>query len=139
MMLTANTAQEVGVTDRTDPRQSLEGGIQYLRNMQNKIPDRIEEPHRTLFALAAYNIGYAHLEDARILTQRAGMDPDDWFQVEVFLAKLNNPSIAHELRYGNADGITAVTYVNNIMTYKQLMNWKMNKEIRETRAPESIL
>lgn len=139
MMLTANTAQEVGINDRTDPKQSLEGGIQYLRNMQNKIPERIEEPHRTLFALAAYNIGYAHLEDARILTQRAGMDPDDWFQVEVFLAKLNNPSIAHELRYGNADGITAVTYVNNIMTYKQLMNWKMNKEIRETHAPVRIL
>ncbi|WP_223788428.1 membrane-bound lytic murein transglycosylase MltF [Marinicella meishanensis] len=139
MMLTASTAQEVGVADRTDPKQSLEGGIKYLRNMQNKIPDRIEEPHRTLFALAAYNIGYAHLEDARILTQRAGLDPDDWFVVETFLAKLNNPSIAHELRYGNADGMTAVTYVNNIMTYKQLMNWKMNKEIRETRAPESIL
>ncbi len=139
MMLTASTAAEVDVVDRTDPRQSLVGGIKYLRNMHNKIPERIQEPDRTLFALAAYNIGYAHVEDARILAQRANKNPDDWIEVEPYLAKLNNPSIAHELRYGNADGKTAVTYVNNIMTYKQLMNWKMNKEIRQTHMPESIL
>ncbi len=128
MMLTASAALDMNVEDRTDPRQSLEGGIKYFRYMKSKIPDRIEEPHKTLFALAAYNVGFGHLEDARILTQKAGKNPDDWVEVEPFLAKLNNPSIAHELRFGNADGSTAVVYVNNIMTYQQLMNWKMNKE-----------
>lgn len=128
MMLTASAAKDMGVEDRTDPRQSLEGGIKYFRYMKSKIPERISEPHKTNFALAAYNVGFGHLEDARILTQRAGKNPDDWNDVEPFLAKLNNPSIAHELRYGNADGSTAVIYVNNILTYQQLMNWKINKE-----------
>ncbi len=128
MMLTASAAKDMQVEDRTDPRQSLEGGIKYFRYMKQKIPDRIKDPHKSLFALAAYNVGFGHLEDARILTQKAGMNPDDWFEVEPFLAKLNNPSIAHELRFGNADGSTAVVYVNNIMTYQQLMNWKINKE-----------
>jgi len=139
MMLTVSAAQDMDVEDRTDPRQSLEGGIRYLRYMQSKIPDRIEEPHKTLMALAAYNVGYGHLEDARILTQRAGKNPDDWFEIEPFLAKLNNPIIQHELKYGNADGYTAVIYVNNIMTYKQLMNWKINKEMKSTTTATPIL
>ena len=130
MMLTEITATEMAVEDRTDPRQSLEGGIRYFRYMKSRIPDRITEPDRTLFALAAYNVGYGHLEDARILTQRAGKNPDDWFDVAAHLSKLNNPKMTTQLKYGNADGKTAVTYVNNIMTYKQLMTWKFNKEQR---------
>ncbi len=133
MMLTASTAQEMGVEDRTDPLQSLVGGIKYFRLMHNKIPERIAEPDKTLFALAAYNIGYGHLEDARVLAQKGGSNPDSWLEVEPFLAQLNNPTLAHELKYGNADGKTAVIYVNNIMTFKQLMNWKINKE--ETSNP----
>lgn len=139
MMLTASAAKDMNVDDRTDPRQSLEGGIRYLRYMQRKIPSRIEEPHRTLMALAAYNVGYGHLEDARILTQKAGKDPDNWFEIEPFLAKLNNPNIENELKHGNADGYTAVIYVNNIMTYKQLMNWKINKEMKPANNQPVIL
>ncbi|MCX7553493.1 membrane-bound lytic murein transglycosylase MltF [Marinicella sp. S1101] len=139
MMLTASAAKDMNIEDRTDPRQSLAGGVKYFRHMKRKMPERIAEPHRTFFALAAYNVGFGHLEDARILTQRAGMDPDNWFEVESFLPKLNNPSIAHELRYGNADGATAVIYVNNIMTYQQLMNWKINKEQKSEYTTNGIL
>lgn len=128
MMLTASTAEELGIEDRTDPKDSLIGGVRYLRNMQNKIPERIAEPDRTLFALAAYNIGFGHLEDARILAQRAGKNPDLWLDVEPYLQQLNNPALAPVLRFGNADGRTAVVYVNNIMTYQQLMTWKLQKD-----------
>ncbi len=128
MMLTESTAEEMNVIDRTDPRESLIGGVKYLRMMEAKIPERITETNRILFALAAYNVGFGHLEDARILTQKAGKNPDLWLEVEPYLAKLNNPIIAHELRFGVADGKTAVIYVNNIMTYKQLMTWKIQKD-----------
>lgn len=139
MMLTASTAEEMDVKDRTDPQQSLEGGIKYLRYMQRKMPNRITKANRILFALAAYNIGYGHLEDARILTQKAGGNPDEWLDVEPYLAQLNNPNIEHQLKYGNADGTTAVIYVNNIMTYKQLMNWKINKEQNSNNLKQPIL
>jgi membrane-bound lytic murein transglycosylase F len=128
MMLTESTAEEMNVVDRTDPIESLMGGVKYFRKMKAKIPARINEPDRTLFALAAYNVGFGHLEDARILAQKAGKNPDVWLEVEPYLEKLNNPAIAHELNYGVADGKTAVIYVNNIMTFKQLMTWKMQKE-----------
>lgn len=128
MMLTESTAKEVNINDRTNPRESLIGGIRYLRQMWRKIPDRIDVPDRTLFALAAYNVGFGHLEDARILAQKSGKNPDIWLEVEPFLAELNNPMLAHQFNYGMADGKTAAIYVNNIMTYKQLMIWKLQKE-----------
>ncbi len=138
MMLTESTAKEMNVFDRTDPRESLTGGVKYIRMMQGKIPDRITEDNKILFALAAYNVGFGHLEDARILTQKAGKNPDIWLEVEPYLEKLNNPAIAEQLKYGVADGKTAVIYVNNIMTYKQLMTWKIQKE-KSTQFKPKIL
>ncbi len=128
MMLTRYTAEELNISDRTDPVQSLRGGILYFRKMKDKLPDRILDPDRTKFALAAYNMGYAHLEDARILTQRNGKNPDLWNDVKVFLPQLNNPKIAHNLQYGTANGRTARTYVENIMIYRRLMSWQRQKE-----------
>jgi Predicted soluble lytic transglycosylase fused to an ABC-type amino acid-binding protein len=86
MMLTRFTAKEMGVTNRTDPIQSLQGGIKYFRKMKNKLPERIRDTDRTKLALAAYNMGYGHLEDARILTQRSGKNPDLWSDVKNHLA-----------------------------------------------------
>ena len=50
--------------------------------MIKKMPERIPEPDRTWFALASYNVGFGHLNDARIITQRQGGDPDRWFDVK---------------------------------------------------------
>ena len=82
MMLTKATAKQMNVTNRLDPEQSIEGGAHYLSTRIKKIPKRIEEPDRTWMALAAYNIGFGHLEDARILTQQQGGDPDKWIDVK---------------------------------------------------------
>ena len=72
MMLTRRTANQLGVTDRLDPWQSIEGGARYLLQLSERLPERIGEPDRTWMALAAYNMGMGHLEDARVLTQRQG-------------------------------------------------------------------
>lgn len=69
MMLTRNTAQSLGLTDRTDAEQSLSGGMRYLQDMMNKIPDSVPKDERIWFALAAYNMGYAHILDAISLTK----------------------------------------------------------------------
>ena len=76
MMLTSNTAASLGVTDRLDPMQSIFGGARYFVLTRNRVPARIREPDRTWFALAAYNVGIGHLEDARVLTQNFGKNPD---------------------------------------------------------------
>ena len=113
MMLTKAVAQEQNVDDRFDPLQSLEGGVLHFLKMMKKVPDRITEPDRTNFALSAYNIGYGNLEKARVLAQKAGLNPDLWSDVRLHLPKLTN-----------ADGKTAVIYVENIHVYQNLLQWK---------------
>jgi len=46
MMLTQKTATLLGVTDRLDPEQSIEGGARYFLRMRKRIPSRIPEPDR---------------------------------------------------------------------------------------------
>lgn len=121
MMLTEDAAIDVGVNDRTDPRESILGGAEYLKRIAAKIPERISDPDHTYFALAAYNIGYGHLEDARILTQRAGDDPDNWYDVSQHLPKLEDPDYYPDTRYGQARGSEAVTYVSNIKRYQAIL------------------
>jgi membrane-bound lytic murein transglycosylase F len=123
MMLTAETARRVGVTDRTDPRDSILGGARYLRVVERTIPRRIPEPDRTWLTLAAYNVGYGHLEDARILTQRRGQDPDSWNDVRANLPLLAQERHYATLRRGFARGWEPVGFVRNVQTYAELLRW----------------
>ncbi|WP_277253666.1 membrane-bound lytic murein transglycosylase MltF [Neptunomonas phycophila] len=134
MMLTQAAAKEVGVEDRTDPVESIFGGAQYLINVKAKIPERIKDPDHTWFALAGYNIGFGHLEDARILTQRADKDPDKWEDVKEFLPLLSKQRYYQTVKYGYARGQEPVQYVENIQKYMDLLEWeKQIQEIREAR------
>ena len=124
MMLTNAAASEVGVDDRTDAAQSILGGAQYLRNMKQRIPDRIPEPDHTWFALAAYNVGLGHLEDARRLTQQLGGNPDRWADVRSHLPKLAQERYYTQLRHGYARGHEPVRYVDNIRRYIDVFEWE---------------
>lgn len=121
MMLTEDTADRLGVTDRLDPRQSIPAGARYLLQLKERIPDRIPEPDRTWLALAAYNIGLAHLEDARILAQRQGLDPDAWADVKKTLPLLNKAEYYSTLKNGFARGGAAVIFVESIRTYYDIL------------------
>lgn len=126
MMLTASTAGQLGLKDRDDPRQSILGGARYLRIVEKKIPDRIVKPDRLLLTLAGYNIGFGHLEDARILTQRQGGDPDRWEDVKQRLPLLAKKAVYQQLKHGRANGVQAVQYVENIQGYHHLLVWFLN-------------
>ncbi|MEM1191054.1 MAG: membrane-bound lytic murein transglycosylase MltF [Pseudomonadota bacterium] len=121
MMLTTATARELGVDDRTDPTQSMRGGARYFKRIRRRLPDDILEPDRTWFALAAYNIGRGHLEDARVLTERRGGDPHLWDDVMENLPLLENQQHFSTLRYGYARGLEAVRYVQNIRHYYDVL------------------
>ncbi len=124
MMLTEGAASEVGVSDRTDPHQSILGGAAYLVGVKAKIPERVKEPDHTWFALAGYNVGFGHLEDARVLTQQAGKDPDRWEYVREYLPLLANERYYSKLRHGYARGYEPVTYVANIRKYMEMLRWE---------------
>ncbi|MGS2716680.1 membrane-bound lytic murein transglycosylase MltF [Eionea flava] len=123
MMLTTQTAKGLGIEDRTDPQQSIEGGARYFVNVRKRLPDGIEEPDRTWMALAAYNIGLGHLEDARVLTQRNGKDPNLWDDVKQHLPLLAKRKYYRTTRHGYARGWEPVTYVKRIRNYHNILIW----------------
>ncbi|MEX1993148.1 MAG: membrane-bound lytic murein transglycosylase MltF [Steroidobacteraceae bacterium] len=123
MMLTAETAQRIGVRDRHDARDSIRGGARYLVLIKRTIPERIAEPDRTWLALAAYNVGYGHLEDARVLAQARGLDPDDWEVVRETLPLLSQERWYTRTRRGYARGWEPVGFVRNVQTYAELLKW----------------
>ncbi|MGB1237166.1 MAG: membrane-bound lytic murein transglycosylase MltF [Pseudomonadales bacterium] len=139
MMLTNAAAKEVGVTERTDPVQSIMGGAKYLANIKRKIPERIAEPERTFFALAGYNIGFGHLEDARILAQRAGLDPDSWEDVNKMLPRLSKAKYYQTVKYGYARGYEPVNYVKNIREYLTIFNWQKEQKQLEKIKEKTLL
>ncbi|HUG04568.1 MAG TPA: membrane-bound lytic murein transglycosylase MltF [Steroidobacteraceae bacterium] len=139
MMLTAETAQRVGVRDRNDPRDSILGGARYLRLIRKTIPARIEEPDRTWLALAAYNVGYGHLEDARILAQRRGKSPDAWADVQETLPLLAQERWYTRTRRGYARGWEPVGFVRNVQTYAELLRWMPADEAASTAGSEEPL
>ena len=128
MMLTKAAAKEVNVTNRIDPKQSIFGGTQYLLNVIAKIPDRVKEPDRTYLALAGYNTGFGHLEDARILTSRAGLNPDSWDDVKKHLPLLTKPKYHKTVKHGYARGYEPVNYVKGIRQYLKVLTWEKEQQ-----------
>jgi membrane-bound lytic murein transglycosylase F len=123
MQLTGVTATETRVANVSDARESIFGGARYLRQVYDKIPSHVPEPDRTWFALAAYNIGYGHLEDARVLAQRAGRNPDSWQDVREFLPLLEQEQWYGQTQNGYARGSEPVRYVDNVRGYRDLLEW----------------
>ncbi|MCA0894004.1 membrane-bound lytic murein transglycosylase MltF [Microbulbifer agarilyticus] len=134
MMLTRATAREMGV-NRLDPLESIDGGARYLVQVRDRIPERIREPDRSWMALAAYNIGLGHLEDARVLTERMGGNPDRWADVRDHLPLLAKRQYYKTLKHGYARGWEPVTYVQNIRHYQALLTW--TDRIEEQRLADA--
>jgi len=81
MMLTQDTAKLMGVKNRTLPKDSIQGGTAYFKQILSKLPASVQEPDRTWMALAAYNMGPGHMIAARKLTRKLQGDPNSWLDV----------------------------------------------------------
>ena len=131
MMLTRNTADSLDVDDRLDPEQSIRGGSEYLQRMMEKVPATVPEEERIWFALAAYNMGYAHMLDARRLTEKQKGNPDSWADVKIRLPMLSQKRYYNQTTYGYARGHEAYSYVENIRKYQlSLVGYLQEKEKR---------
>lgn len=129
MMLTRATAEYLGVERRTDAEQSIEGGSRYLRKLIDKIPQHIQEPDRTWLALASYNVGYGHLQDARMITAMRGGNPDKWIDIKDNLPLLRKRKWYKQTRYGYARGKEPVRYVENIRSYYKILSWQLENNL----------
>ena len=121
MQLTEETARHLGVVDRLDAKSSAIGAARYLADLKSKLPVRIAEPDRTWLALAAFNIGVAHLEDARVLAQRQKLNPDLWSDVRKVLPLLAEPEYYINAKYGYARGGMPVAFVGRVRGYYDIL------------------
>jgi membrane-bound lytic murein transglycosylase F len=129
MMLTELTAEMMDVADRSDPYASILGGARYFENVLRKIPERIPAEDRVWLAVAAYNIGFGHVEDARIITEMQGGNPDSWDDVRARLPLLSDEDWHSRVERGFARGAVPVEYVDNVRRYYTLLQWMKGTEL----------
>jgi len=117
MQLMPATAEELGVTIRTDPNDNIKGGTKYLEEMWDNwgdIPDSIQ---RIKFAMASFNCGYYHVRDAVRLAEKDGSNILMWDDhIEDYILLLSDPEYFNDpvVHYGYARGIEPFTYVFEI-------------------------
>lgn len=133
MMLTLPTAKEMNVSNRLNPLQSIDGGARYFRRLLDRMPESITGKDRIWFALASYNVGYGHVEDARILAQHYGANPSKWADVKEYLPLLTQRQYYKYTRFGYARGHEAVTYVQNIRNFYTILSWNQHEQERLTQ------
>ncbi|MCM2330757.1 MAG: transglycosylase SLT domain-containing protein, partial [Pseudomonas sagittaria] len=119
-----------------DPKQSIHGGARYFTEVHAGLPDSIKEPDRTWFALAAYNVGGGHLEDARKLTAAAGLNPNKWLDVKKILPRLSQKQWYTKTRYGYARGGEPVHFVNNIRRYYDILTWVTQPQLEGSQVAD---
>lgn len=120
MQLTKITAEELGVSDRTDPEQAIWGGVKYLNKLYKRYSEA-GDPDRMLITLASYNVGRGHILDAQKIARERNLDPFSWAVLEEILPLLRNPKYYKKAKYGYCRGTEPVRYVERILTYYDIL------------------
>jgi membrane-bound lytic murein transglycosylase F len=130
MMLMPLTVTKMGVKNVFSPDENIMAGSRYLLYIKGRIPKRIGDPDRTLLAMAAYNIGIGHLEDARIITQMRKKNPDRWTDVRANLPRLSDPHWHTRVKHGYANGRETTQFVERVSQFAAIL---------ETKIPNSVV
>lgn len=125
MQIKPSTAADknVGFDDITNLPDNIRAGATYMRFLMDRYfsDDEIDDIHRWLFALAAYNAGPARIRRIRSQALAEGHDPNLWLEnVEIVAAR----QIGRE----------TVTYVRNV--FKFYIAYRMAWEEQRLRLPD---
>jgi len=120
MQLTLETAKEIGIKNRLDPKQSIMGGVKYLKELYERY-DGAKDPDRVLITLASYNVSHGHILDAQKIAKERNLDPNSWSSLEEILPLLRYRKYYRKTKNGYCRGTEAVRYVNRILTYYDIL------------------
>jgi membrane-bound lytic murein transglycosylase F len=139
MQIMPATAKDLGITDTTDPQQSVRGGTAYLDQIYDKFDNVEDSIQRLKFTLASYNSGLGHVRDAQRLADYNELDRYQWDEnVEKMILELSKPKIYNRdfIRYGYVRGREPFNYVRQIFSryehYKRFIDQK--GEAKETQV-----
>ena len=130
MMLTEDTADRMNLGDRLDAHASIIAGAKYLQMLKDSLPDRLDDKERTWMALAAYNQGMGHLEDARVLAEKSNLNPNIWSDVRKVMPWLSRPAYYEQAKHGHARGGEAVILVETVRLYYDMINRLAPEELQ---------
>ncbi len=115
LQIMPRTAVALGLADPYDPDESILAGVRYLTDLYELFGDVPDPEDRLRFALASYNIGVGHVQDARRLATDLGLDPLKWESVTPVLEQLSRREFYRLTNYGYCRGSEAVQYVDEVL------------------------
>lgn len=127
MMLTKRTAKILGIKDRLNPQESIQGGTRHIKHMLKIVPRGVKNEDRLRFALAAYNVGMGHIYDARKVAKKLNYNPNIWSDLKNVLPLLSQKKYYKNLKYGYARGSESVKYVEAIYNYRDILENHLEK------------
>jgi membrane-bound lytic murein transglycosylase F len=130
MQLMPETGKRFGVDTTSSIESQIRAGVDFLIWLNDRfkpeIPDDVE---RVKFVLAAYNVGYGHVLDARNLAVKYGKDPNKWNDnVDFYVLNKSEPRYYNDpvVKHGYCRGSETYKYVADIMEryvhYKNILN-----------------
>jgi membrane-bound lytic murein transglycosylase F len=128
VQLTLKTARDMGIKNRLDPKQSIYGGVKYLKHIYSRYDD-IQGWDRMLITLASYNVGPGHISDARQLAREKGLDPNKWSSLTEVLPLLSYKKYYNKTKYGYCRGSEPVEYVKRILIYYDILKMQAVKGV----------
>ncbi len=135
MQIMPRTAKQFKVEDPKDPEQSIRGGVKYLDWVRARFEDGIPVKDRLWFALAGYNAGWGHVQDARRLAEQLSLNPNRWFNnVEKAMLLLSKKKYAAKARHGYVRGREPVQYVHQIRA--RYRAYLLKEEAQENTAED---
>lgn len=133
MQITLPTAEYLGIVDREDPVQSIQGGAFYLKYLYSKTATNISNYERWTQALAAYNMGWAHVRDAKRLAIQLNHNPNHWKEFKKVIPKLEDQKYYSQLSFGYARGRETVQFVDSVLGYYKLLNQSFTQPLLTSR------
>jgi membrane-bound lytic murein transglycosylase MltF len=119
MQILPSTASDknVGIPDIENLENNIHAGTKYLSFLHNRYfyDSKIDELNQMLFVLASYNAGPSKIAQLRKEADKAGFDPNIWF---------NNVEVVAAKRIGRE----TVQYVSNIYKYYTAYKLISNRE-----------
>ncbi len=120
MQLLTSTARGLDVDDLYNPVDNINGGVRHLKKLYDYFDSATGED-RLMIALAAYNVGHGHIQDAQKLAIKKNLDPNSWESLSKTLPLLTYRKYYKNSKYGYCRGTEPVIYVKQIMIYYDIL------------------
>lgn len=120
MMVTLETAAIVGVKNRLDPEQSINGGSKYIASLLEKNIFGKSQSDQLAISLASYNLGPTNIIN---IAETIDKEPDQmiWEDFESVLKNLSGEDVNLVDKNGYKRGQQAIDYVHRVEDYYKLM------------------